>query len=422
MERIVITGIGAVTPIGNTFIESWNAVTDGVSGIRTVTACDAEDLPWNVAGEPQALNEHTFLSEREIRILDPFVRYAVAASVMAAQDAGLMDLWEGKKERISQKEFGDYVSEGAVIIGSSRGGIRTIEKALTHERKNQNKAGWFGVSPFIMPATTVGMASSYVAQRLNMRGYCLGISNACSSGANAVGEAYRLLRSGYRGPVVAGGADAAVCRLCLEGYGVSGALSKRTSDSASRPFDRSRDGFVLAEGACIMVLERNDCAANRGATVYGEITGYGNTADAFHQTKPDAAGQARAMIRALQEASLVSKQVDYLNTHGTGTYLGDQAESEAIGMVYGEHASKIPASAIKAMTGHMLAASGAFEVATSLMSLKEGIIPPTINISEQDHACAVNIVTEKMERDIQTAVSHSFGFGGVNTVLVCRKL
>lgn len=422
MERIVITGIGAVTPIGNTFLESWNAILNGVSGIRTVTTCDANDLPWCVAGELKEFNEQTFFSEREIRILDPFVRYAVAASVMALQDAGLMDPARAGQNNMRHKKFEHYVSRGAVIIGSSRGGIRTIEQALTQERKSQKNPGWLGVSPFVMPATTIGMASSYVAQRLCMKGYCLGISNACSSGANAVGEAYRLLRSGYDGPVVAGGTDAAVCRLCLEGYGVSGALSKRTTESASRPFDKSRDGFVLAEGACVLVLEQYDRANERGAVMYGEITGYGNTTDAFHQTKPDAAGQARAMIEALKNASLHSEQVDYLNTHGTGTYLGDRVESEAIGMVYGENASSVPASAVKAMTGHMLAASGSFEVATSLMTLKNGIIPPTINISEQDHACAVNIVREKMERDVQTAVSHSFGFGGVNTVLVCRKL
>lgn len=437
MERIVITGIGAVTPVGNTFAESWHAVTDGISGIRPVTKCDTADLPWKVAGELNTFNAQLYLSEREMHILDPFVHYAVAASVMAAQDAGLIQESEwsrpgrlaeaGRQDAALGREkecafsVDDYVDDGGVIIGSSRGGISTIEQALTKGRKSTRITGKHLLSPFIMPATTVSMASSYVAQKLHMKGYCLGISNACSSGANAIGEAYRLLRNGFSGPVLAGGSDASICRLCLGGYGIAGALSRSTADRAGRPFDRNRDGFVLAEGACIMVLEQYARASARGAEMYGEIIGYANTTDAYHQTKPDPEGEARALYKALKYAAVASGQVDYINTHGTATRLGDRAEAEAIRIVFGEKAPEVPASAIKSMTGHMLAASGAFEIATTLMSLKEGIIPPTIKLTDKDNACPVNIVTKKEDKDMRIAVSHSFGFGGVNAVLVLRN-
>lgn len=273
-----------------------------------------------------------------------------------------------------------------------------------------------------MPSTTISMASSYAAQKLGIKGYCLGISNACASGTNAVGEAYRLLKAGYGGPVLAGGTEAPVCRLCIEGYGVSGALSKTTGPFASRPFNRTRDGFVLSEGACVLMLEDYDTALKRDAKIYGEIIGYGNTTDSFHITKPYPEGEAEVMIMSINQAGIRTDELDYINTHGTATQIGDISEANAIKIAFGKKASKIPATATKSITGHMLAASGAFEAATTILSIKEGIIPPTINLDEKDPACSLNIITKKMHADIRIAISNSFGFGGVNAVLVLKIL
>ncbi|MEW6108864.1 MAG: beta-ketoacyl synthase N-terminal-like domain-containing protein [Nitrospirota bacterium] len=475
MKRIVITGIGAVSPLGNTFEGSSEAIMAGMTGIRRITKFETSSLPWKVAGELRAFNATKYLSSKEMNRLDPFVQYALAASVMAVEDSGLLQesevILSGPKrsEQLCAKpkrhrnrvvptstgtRFGthfegpasgsrrsglknlkepylpnkDYLTSGGVIIGSSRGGISTIENAFFRIQKSEVKnpeprfkASNLRLSPYIMPSTTISMASSYVAQKLGIKGYCLGISNACASGTNAVGEAFRLLKSGHKGPLLAGGAEAPVCALCIEGYGVSGALSKTPHSRASRPFDRTRDGFVLSEGSCVLMLEDYDIAVKRGAKIYSEIIGYVNTTDAFHQTKPDSKGEALAMESAIAEAGITPQDIDYINTHGTSTLLGDMTEADAIRKVFGKRASEIPATAIKSMTGHMLAASGAFETACTVISLKKGIIPPTINLREQDTRCSLNIVTKKTAADISIAISNSFGFGGVNAVLVLKR-
>ena len=281
-----------------------------------------------------------------------------------------------------------------MIIGSSRGGITTIERELEKIYASRITHHASRLSPYLMPSTSVNAAASYVAQKLGIKGYCLGISNACSSGANAIGEAYRLIKSGYADMVFAGGSEAPLCRLCVEGYGVSGALSKINDASASRPFDKMRDGFVLAEGASVLVLEDYEAALKRGAKIYGEIIGYGNTTDAFHQTRPSAEGEARAIRSAMEEGGLLPEDVDYINAHGTSTPLGDKAETEAIKLALGKRAYEIPISSVKSMTGHMLAASGAFEAAVTLMGIREGIIPPTINLKTKDPECDLNYITE----------------------------
>jgi 3-oxoacyl-[acyl-carrier-protein] synthase II len=272
-----------------------------------------------------------------------------------------------------------------------------------------------------MPSTTISMASSYIAQKLGIKGYCLGISNACASGTNAIGEAYRLIRSGYHGPVFCGGAEAPVCRICIEGYGESGALSQVNDSSASKPFDMTRDGFVLSEGACILVLENYKDALKRGARIYGEIIGYGNTTDAFHQTIPAQEGEAMAIKMAINEAGLKPEDIDFINAHGTSTPLGDKIETNAIKLSFGKRAYQIPITSIKSLTGHMLAASGSLEAAFTLMSIDEGIIPPTINLKVRDPECDLDYATELRRAQIEYAISHSFGFGGVNAVLVMRK-
>lgn len=449
MKRVVVTGLGALSPLGNNFSESWEALKSGTSGISRITRFDASLLPWQAAGELKSFNSAAYLNQKEINRLDPFVQYAVAAAVMAAEDAGLIaksavsnqqsdELQESRVSRTRNPKSESTIDSALVIphsarnsagvtIGSSRGGISTMEREIGKTSKARTPHSAFrtkGVSPYLMPVTTISMAASYVAQKLGIKGHCLGVSNACASGTNAIGEAFRLIKHGYSTLVFAGGSEAPICRICVEGYGISGALSKtKPSDeiTAPMPFDKNRDGFILSEGACILVLEEYEHAIKRGATIYGEIIGYGNTTDAFHITRPNAEGAARAMLMSMHEDGIDIDKVDYINTHGTATGLGDLAEAKAINLVFGKKAPGIPATAVKAMTGHMLAASGALEVAFTLMTLKEGIIPPTINLHGKDPACGINIVTEKRSAKIELAISNSFGFGGVNAVITLRK-
>ncbi|MDH4233032.1 MAG: beta-ketoacyl-ACP synthase II [Nitrospirota bacterium] len=415
MIRVVITGIGAVTPLGNSFPDSWSAIKAGLSGIRTVTKISASQTKWKAAGEVADFKACEYLGHKELRRLDAFVHYAVASAVMSAEDAGLI-------QPHTRPPDDDYLTSGGVIIGSSRGGITTLENAFMHMRDSVLNGHDCRLSPYLMPATTISMGASYIAQRLAINGYCLALSNACASGSNAIGEAYRLLKAGFRGPVIAGGTDAPLCRVCIEGYGKAGALSKHEPAFASRPFDRQRDGFVLSEGACTLVLENLDSASSRGANIYGEVIGYGNTVDAFHQTKPDLKGEMHALRSAMADAGISPADVDYINAHGTSTPIGDRVEAESILSVFGKKASQIPVSAVKSMTGHMLAASGAFEAACTAMSLREGLVPPTINVREKDSRCGINLLTEKINLPMTTALSSSFGFGGVNAVLIFRKL
>lgn len=424
MNRVVVTGIGAVSPLGNTFQELWAAAKKGLAGIGPVTAFDASDIPWQVAGELKHFDPGRYLSGKELKRLDPFARYAVAAAIMAAEDAGLADrqiAWS-REHRLNEKKspLSKLLTGSGIIIGSSRGGISALEQSIIKSRRLPRKR--HSVSPYLMPATTISMAPSYIAQKLGIKGCCLGVSNACASGANAIGEAYRLIRSGYKYPVLCGGAEAPLCGICFQGYGASGALSKINDSTASRPFDWTRDGFVLSEGACIMVLEEYTTARQRGAKVYGEILGYGNTCDSFHQTIPSAEGEAGAINSAIEDAGLTTGDIDFINAHGTSTILGDKTETEAIKITFGKKAREIPVFSLKSMTGHMLAASGALEAAITMISMCEGIIPPTINLTERDPECDLDIVTELRKADIEYAISNSFGFGGVNAVLVMKKI
>jgi len=408
MNRVVVTGIGAVSPVGNSLYESWSKAKAGQSGITPITQFDVADIPWKVAGALKDFNAGKYLYPKEILRLDPFVHYAVAAAIMAAEDAGLMGA--------------AFLQLAGVIIGSSRGGIQTMEKAFKKKCLSRSSAHPSSMSAYLMPSTTISMASSYVAQKLGITGYCLGISNACASGLSAIGEAYRLIKSGYRHPVLCGGTEAPVCRTCIEGYGVSGALSRRGDPSASRPFDRTRDGFVLSEGSCILVLETYESAMKRGAGIYGEIIGYGNTTDSYHQTVPSAEGEARAIRSALDEAGLKPHEIHFISAHGTSTCLGDKTETEAIKRSFGKYAYGIPITSLKSVTGHMLAASGALEAAVTLLCLKEGVITPTLHLRERDPECDLDYVTECRCASLKYALSQSFGFGGLNAVLVFRKL
>lgn len=394
MNRVVITGIGALTPLGNTFDESWQALREGLSGISVITRFDIRDLPWQLAGELKDFDPGMFISKKEINKLDPFVQYAVAAASMAVEDSALPT---------------EHFKDTGIVIGSSRGGITTVERQIKRRR----------VSAYLMPVTTISMAASYVAQRLGIRGYCIGLSNACASGATAIGEAYRLIRTGVLKSAIAGGADAPICKVCLMGYGASGVLSTRTSETPS-PFDKKRDGFVLSEGSCIVVMEDLKEAIKRGAKIYGEVIGYGNIVDAFHITRPSPTGEASAIESALKMAGIDTNEVDLISTHGTGTIVGDHAEMRALERVFGKR--DLPAMAIKSMSGHMLGASGAFEVAVTIKSLQEKVIPPTINVSELEDDCRLRLFKVVENSEVDTAITNSFGFGGVNTVIVLRAI
>jgi 3-oxoacyl-[acyl-carrier-protein] synthase II len=455
MNRVVVTGIGAISPIGNSLREAWTSAKAGVSGIMPITRFDVSRVKWKVAGELKEFDAGNYLSRKEITRLDPFVHYAVAAAVMAAEDAGLTNQGVanshessphpplgkgGKKGGIISKiqtftsgsrverPNSELLESAGVIIGSSRGGVCTLEKSLVDSHpsyiKQENGVSRVDrrISAYLMPSTTISMASSYVAQKLGIRGHCLGISSACASGTSAIGEAYRLIKTGYGNPVFCGGAEAPICRICIEGYGASGALSRIRDSSASRPFDRTRDGFVLSEGACILVLEDYGCALKRGAKIYGEILGYGNTTDGFHQTIPSPEGEARAIRMAVEEAGLKQEEIHFISAHGTSTPLGDKTETEAIKLSFGRNAYKIPVTSLKSSTGHMLAASGALEAAFTLLGMNEGIIPPTINLKERDPECDLDYVTELRRAEIKFALSHSFGFGGLNGVLIFRRI
>ncbi|HXX53899.1 MAG TPA: beta-ketoacyl-[acyl-carrier-protein] synthase family protein [Thermodesulfovibrionales bacterium] len=426
MKRVVVTGIGSLSPLGNHFRASWDAAKAGRSGIAQIGRFDASGLPWELVGELKDFNPDRYLSKKESRRLDPFTHYAAAAAAMAAEDAGI-SLYSFPDGRGSRRDDQTLLNAAGVVIGSSRGGISTIERELLKSQCSRVTARRSFISPTLMPSTTVSMAASVVAQKLGITGYCLGISNACSSGANAIGEAFRLIKFGHARLVFAGGSEAPICRLCVEGYGNAGTLSRKrkqsgVTPSTPRPFEKARDGFVLAEGSCVLVLEDYESARERGAPLYGEIIGYGNTSDAFHITQPSPEGEAKAMMKAIKEAHLSPDDVDYVNAHGTGTPIGDLTEAQAMKMVFGKRITQIPVTATKSATGHMLAASGAFEIASTLLSMRESIIPPTINLDEKDADCDINVITAQREADIKFSISNSFGFGGVNAVIALAKI
>lgn len=414
MKRVVVTGIGAVTPLANDFAVSWSAIKNGRSAIGAITRFDTKGIPWKMAGEIKSFDSSPYLSQKEIRTTDLFVQYALSAAFMAVGDAGIMPYIEQSHADGLSDDFG-------VIIGSSRGGIGSIERELLKLYRRDGKNSVHRLSPYLMPSSTIGIAASSVAQKLKMKGRCFGISCACSSGTVAIGEAYRMIKDGYSKIVLAGGSEAPVCELCVVGYGSSGALSSIKDPSASRPFAKGRDGFAISEGAVVLVLEEYESARSRGVDIYGEIAGYSNKTDAYHITKPELDGQIKTIKHALKDAGIAPQAVDYVCAHATSTPIGDSVEAEAIKTVF-KNNSEVPVSSIKSMTGHMLASSGAFEVACTLMSLKEGIIPPTINLSDKDPACDINVITEMKAIPLNIALSNSFGFGGMNAVLVMKKV
>jgi len=406
MKRVVITGIGAVTPLGNDMESTWEHILNGRSGISRISKFDPSGLRSQIGGEIRGFDPGVYMPQRDINRYDPFVHYACASASMAIRDSGITEV--------------ETLKRTPVIIGSSRGGISSIERGILEGLSGGRRA-----SPYLMSATTINMAASYISMKIRSKALTLGVSTACASGASAISEAYRLIKTGYADVVIAGGSDAPICRLALSGYSASGALSMRNDDPhrASRPFDSERDGFVISEGACVVVLESLRHAEQRGAPrIYAEVLGCGVSSDAHHPVRPSPEGESYAIRVAMDEAGIDMKGIDYINAHATSTRIGDRIEAEAIRMVFGRRAGDIPVSSIKSMLGHMLGASGALEVAVTALSISEGVIPPNINLQRPEPQIGLRVVTSTTRFPIGYAMTNTFGFGGINVVFILGRI
>jgi 3-oxoacyl-[acyl-carrier-protein] synthase II len=408
-RRVVVTGTGLVTPLGTGVEKNWTAVMAGRSGIAPITRFDCADFPTRIAGEVRDFTPEDWIERREIKKMDPFIQFAVAAAQMAMDQSGLK-IPPADPDRVG------------TIVGVGMGGIASIEQFHTMYLDSRLRR----VSPFFIAKVIANLAPGQISIRFGARGVNYTPTSACASGANAIGEAFRNIRDGYQDAVIAGGTEAALCGLGIGGFIAMRALSSRNDEPerASRPFDRQRDGFVIAEGAGIVVLESLAHAKARGATILGEMLGYGANADAFHITAPAPGGEgaARCMRQALADARIAPEDVGYVNAHGTSTEYNDAAESEAIHKVFGAHAAKLAVSSTKSMTGHTLGAAGGIEAVYTVLALERGRLPPTINYEEPDPACDLDYVPNVARAtDAKVALSNSFGFGGANACLVFRR-
>ena len=416
-RRVVVTGLGALTPVGNTVEEFWSALMQGKSGIGPITKFDAQTKTANgeyqfvtrIAGEVRNFDELKYVDKKDARRLDPYLKYAVACSVMAVEDSGL------DTAAVDAARFG-------VLIGSGIGGISSLLDA----HKMLIERGPDRVSPFFIPMLIINMASGLVSMRFGAKGPNSSVVTACATGNHAIGDAFRLIQRGDADVMIAGGAEAIVVPLTIAGFCSMKAMSTRNDQpqKASRPFDAGRDGFVCGEGGGVLVLESLEHARGRDARIYGEIVGYGMTGDAHHMTAPDPEGDgaARAMAGALQDARLSPSDIDYINAHGTSTPYNDKFETLAIKRVFGEHARKLAVSSTKSMTGHLLGAAGGIEAIATVLALHHGLLPPTINYETPDPDCDLDYIpNQARKQDVETALSNAFGFGGTNATLAFRK-
>jgi 3-oxoacyl-[acyl-carrier-protein] synthase II len=408
-RRVVVTGLGLVTPLGTGVEKNWTALVAGRSGIGPITRFEVGDFPTRIAGEVPDFAAEDYIERREIKKMDPFIQYAVAAAQMAMDQAAL---------KIAPETADRY----GTIVGVGMGGLLSIEQFHTLYLESRLRR----VSPFFIAKVIPNLAAGQISIRFGARGVNYTPASACASGATAVGEAFRNIRHGYQDAVIAGGAEAPLCGLGIGGFIAMRALSTRNDvpERASRPFDRGRDGFVVAEGAGILVLEALDHARGRGARILGEIIGYGANADAFHITAPapEGEGAVRCMQQTLADAGIAPRDVDYINAHGTATQYNDASETQAIKRVFGEHASQLAVSSTKSMIGHTLGAAGGIEAVYTILALERGRLPPTINYEDPDPACDLDYVPN-VARDAAAgiALSNSFGFGGANACLAFRR-
>jgi 3-oxoacyl-[acyl-carrier-protein] synthase II len=407
-RRVVVTGLGAISPVGNDVASSWEALLAGRSGIGPITRFDASGLGCRIAGEVKNFDLAAYISPKEARRMDTFIHYGIAASVQAIKDSGL-DVTDENRERIG------------CVIGSGIGGLPMIEDNHT-ELMNR---GPRRVSPFLIPGSIINMIAGNLSIQYGLKGPNLALVTACTTGLHSIGEAGRLIEYGDADVMVAGGAESTLCPLGIGGFDTMRALSTRNDDptTASRPWDRDRDGFVMGEGAGIMVLEEYEYAKKRGARIYCELSGFGMSADAYHMTAPDMDGPRRCMVAALRNAGVNADEVSYLNAHGTSTPLGDVNETKAIKAALGDAARKIVVNSTKSMTGHLLGGAGGLESVVTALAVHHQVSPPTINIFNQDPECDLDYCANAArEMRIDVALKNSFGFGGTNGTLVFKRI
>lgn len=408
-RRVVITGIGCITPVGTGKEEFWKSLIMGVSGIDYITKFDTEDFTTKIAAEVKDFNAEDYIDKREAKKMDRFTQFAVAAAQMAVNDGQL------NIEKINAERFG-------VILGSGVGGIETLEE----QSKKLFEKGPKRVSPFFIPMIISNMGSGQVSIALGAKGPNTTIVTACAASTNAIGEAFRTIQKGDADIMITGGAEASITPLSMAGFCSMKAMSTNNDNpkKASRPFDTNRDGFIMGEGAGILLMEELEHALERGAIIYGEVIGYGTSSDAYHITAPapDGEGSARAMSSALKDANIDYNSIDYINAHGTSTPYNDKFETAAIKTVFKDHAYKLAVSSTKSMTGHLLGAAGGIEAIACVMAIKEGIIPPTINYETPDPECDLDYVANMArKREVNYALSNSLGFGGHNATVIFKK-
>ena len=407
-RRVVITGLGAITPVGIGVPETWKNLVQGKSGIRRIEGFDPSPFACQVAGEVAGFDVTQFLPAKDARRMDRFIHFGLAAGIEAFKDSGL-EVTEQNAERIG------------VCIGSGIGGLPMIED--THN--DYLAAGARKISPFFIPGTIINMISGNLSIMYGMKGPNLSIVTACTTGTHSIGESARIIEYGDADVMIAGGAEATICPLAIGGFSAARALSTRNDDPAtsSRPWDKDRDGFVMGEGAGVLVLEEYEHAKARGAKIYAELAGYGMSADAYHMTAPSTDGPKRSMINALRNAGVNPDQVQYVNAHGTSTPLGDKNESDAIKLAFGDHAYKLVVNSTKSMIGHLLGGAGGIESVVCALAVHNQVSPPTINIFEQDAECDLDYcANQARDLKIDVAVNNNFGFGGTNGSLVFRKV
>jgi len=411
-RRVAVTGVGLVSPLGIGNAENWDALTVGRSGLGPITRFDASRLNSRIAGEVKGFDPSLFIDRKEIKKMDTFIHYAMAAAHFAMEDSGV-PVTEENRERF------------AAVVGSGIGGLPLIEE--TQRKFLENGGNPRVISPFFITGLIVNEAGGNISIKYGLKGPNLSTATACTTGAHAVGEAYRMIQYGDADLAIAGGTEAVITPLAVGGFAVMKALSTRNDDpqGASRPWDRDRDGFVIAEGAGLVVLEEMESAKKRGARIYAELAGYGMSGDAYHIAAPseDGDGPARVMRTCLADAGVNPEEIEYVNAHGTSTPLGDKAETLAIKTVFGEHAKKLAVSSTKSMTGHLLGAAGGLETAICALAVHHGVLPPTINYQNPDPECDLDYVPNTARRvRVRAVLSNSFGFGGTNGCLILKRM
>jgi len=410
MRRVVITGVGVVSPLGSGNVKNWDALTAGRSGVGLITRFDVSDMPVKIAGEVSDFNAEEYIDKKEIKKMDLFIQYSLAAAHYAMQDSGLVINYA-------------TAEPVGVLVGAGLGGLPSIERYHTL----LNEGGFKKISPFFIPMLIINLAPGHISIKYGAKGPNLSSVSACATGTHSIGDAYHIIARGDADAMIAGGTESTVTPLGIGGFAAMKALSDNNDspEKASRPFDKGRDGFVLAEGAGIVVMEEYESARKRGAKIYAEIVGYGLTCDAYHMTAPAPGGEgaARCMKMALKNAGVSPDQVTYINAHGTSTYFNDLNESLAIKSVFGEHANKLMVSSTKSMTGHLLGAAGGVEAVFTCMAMEKSVIPPTINYETPDPECDLDYVPNTArDAKIEYAMSNSLGFGGTNATLLFKKL